>query len=367
MIVFPSDVDGWLSPAEGHRLAELAQGKSVLELGSWCGRSTICLAQTAGIVHAVDHHHGDSYTGARDTLAEFLANLRRFGVEDKVVLHKGPAEKVLPEMADARYDLVFIDADHGRQPVLEHIALARRLLARGGVWAFHDYANASIPEVGEAVRESLRAPTEVVDSLGIVHPGPPTLSFVVPTSGRLSLAAALGTLAHQTLIPGDEVLVIGDGVYRPAVDVFRQSGLAGRFIAIPGPGNDWGAGARNFAISVASGDYLAYLDDDDGLIEGAVAVIRRSLADRPGRPHLFRMQCGPGGEVLWRYPAVVCGNVSTQMFVHPNCPTRTGRWGSKYGHDYEFIRGTLARWPENAVVWNEAVIATWNAFRDWSP
>src|SRR5690606_30630361 len=44
---FPSDVQGWLSYREGKTLYDLARGKRVLEIGSYCGRSTICLAQSA--------------------------------------------------------------------------------------------------------------------------------------------------------------------------------------------------------------------------------------------------------------------------------------------------------------------------------
>ena len=37
-------VRGWLTQAEGDKLARLAEGKKVLEIGSYCGRSTIAMA-----------------------------------------------------------------------------------------------------------------------------------------------------------------------------------------------------------------------------------------------------------------------------------------------------------------------------------
>src|SRR4029077_19607237 len=35
---FPYDIDGWLLPEEGKALADLAKDKSVLEIGSYCGK-----------------------------------------------------------------------------------------------------------------------------------------------------------------------------------------------------------------------------------------------------------------------------------------------------------------------------------------
>src|SRR5258708_4656047 len=47
MFRFPEEVCGWLTDAEGRKLAELAADKRVLEIGSCEGRSTICMAQVA--------------------------------------------------------------------------------------------------------------------------------------------------------------------------------------------------------------------------------------------------------------------------------------------------------------------------------
>ncbi len=39
------DVRGWLNDDEGRLLAKYAEGKRVLEVGSYCGRSTIWMAR----------------------------------------------------------------------------------------------------------------------------------------------------------------------------------------------------------------------------------------------------------------------------------------------------------------------------------
>ena len=85
-----------VTDAEAARLADLARDRIVLEVGSWYGLSTIVMARTAAMVHAVDWHRGDPHAGKRETLTTFWSNLERHDVRDKVVIHVGRAEVVLP-------------------------------------------------------------------------------------------------------------------------------------------------------------------------------------------------------------------------------------------------------------------------------
>jgi predicted O-methyltransferase YrrM len=132
-----TDVDGWLSREEADVLRALAVGKRVLEFGSYKGRSTVCMAEVAAHVTAVDHHRGDPQTGPADTLAEFIANLVACGVRDKVeviVREIGRASAMLPASA---YSLAFVDDDHDDAERSTRIAL--RHLEPGGVIAWHDW------------------------------------------------------------------------------------------------------------------------------------------------------------------------------------------------------------------------------------
>ena len=77
----------------------------VLEIGSYCGKSTLCLGLAcqplAGVVYALDHHHGseehqrgelfhdpelfDQQTAAVDTLGEFRRNIAAAQLTDTVI------------------------------------------------------------------------------------------------------------------------------------------------------------------------------------------------------------------------------------------------------------------------------------------
>jgi glycosyltransferase involved in cell wall biosynthesis len=183
-----------------------------------------------------------------------------------------------------------------------------------------------------------------------------SLSILIPTVSRPTLARTLRSLCGQGLGPADEVLLLGDGEQPTARSLFEQFGLPGRYVAVPGPSRDWGYTPRNHGMPLARGRWLTFMDDDDAYAPGALAVVRAALAVNPPRPHLFRMRYVPSGETLWRRREVAVGNVSTQMFVLPAAGPR-GAWGRRYEGDYDFIASTLARWPAGALVWREEVIA----------
>lgn len=167
--LFPDDVRGWLTPQEGRALHRLARGRRVLEMGSYCGRSTICLAQSAREVVAVDTFQATGL-GGQDTMTEMTANLDRYRVRHNVRVHRGRFAEVLPTL-QARFDLIFIDGSHDADSVRQDIDLALPLLHPQGVLAFHDYADGetSWPDVREVV-DAWRGtrPVEVVERLGIV-------------------------------------------------------------------------------------------------------------------------------------------------------------------------------------------------------
>jgi hypothetical protein len=148
---FPYDVDGWLSFVEGEALFNLARGKRVLEIGSYCGRSTICLAQSASWVVSVDPHDSrGTLTERRDTYAILDNNLDRYDVGDNVRLHACTSSAFASSEFDARFDLVLIDGDHAYKAVKADIEVAVRLLNLDGLLAFHDYND---PRVKKAVDE----------------------------------------------------------------------------------------------------------------------------------------------------------------------------------------------------------------------
>lgn len=173
-IAFPYNVEGWLTPLEGDLLGKLAEGKKVLEIGSYCGRSTICMAQTAEQVDSVDTHDGRGTPNPRSTYEEFKKNLRTYGLAN-VRIMKGVASEFRYE---DEYDMVFIDGAHDLESVCEDIAVARSVLKEDGVIAFHDYSSDCDPEVKKAVDAFLESGATLIkqfDTVAVVSPPPKVL------------------------------------------------------------------------------------------------------------------------------------------------------------------------------------------------
>lgn len=140
---FPYDVDGWLLYEEGKALWELAKDKRVLEIGSYCGKSTICIGQSAEVVHAVDPHDGRATPKPKGTMQEMQENLTRYGVDRWVHIIQGTLATNSRTSFELSYcgpfDLIFIDGDHSEESVQSDVDAALPLLAPGGLLAFHDY------------------------------------------------------------------------------------------------------------------------------------------------------------------------------------------------------------------------------------
>jgi SAM-dependent methyltransferase len=170
---YPIDIHTGVTGIEAEVLERYAEGRRVLECGSWYGFSTIVMARVAEHVDAVDWHHGDPHAGQRDTEGDFRQNLIRYNVDDRVTVHVGRFEDVLP-MLVGRWDVVFLDGMHDAASVTRDLALLEPIAGRHLL--LHDY---DVPvswgfEVRETVDAWLAAHPEwvlvdTVDKLAIVE------------------------------------------------------------------------------------------------------------------------------------------------------------------------------------------------------
>jgi MMP 1-O-methyltransferase len=134
-----ADVPGWLSDEEGEALYELARACSargvIVEIGSWKGKSTICLglgsrAGSGVRIFAVDphadHRHG-----------EFKDNIERAGIADLVTPVKGLSQEVAGGFHES-IELLFVDGSHEEALVREDFDEWVPKVVDGGIVAFHD-------------------------------------------------------------------------------------------------------------------------------------------------------------------------------------------------------------------------------------
>ena len=187
------------------------------------------------------------------------------------------------------------------------------------------------------------------------------LTIVIPTISRPTLARALRSVQKQEMLPGDEVILVGDGPQPVARALWEQFHLPGKYLEVKGPNADWGHTPRNL-VQVHEG-YIIALDDDDELSDGALKIIRQALEENPDRPHMFRMDGAPEIGTCWKVREVRQGNVGTPMFVLPAKGPK-GKYAPVYGGDAVFMQETLAQWPEGSLVWREEIICHVRPYRD---
>ena len=138
---------GMLTPNEVVYLHSLAGGSPaggvIVEIGSWKGKSTICLAlgsMAAGgaKVYAVDPHKPLAEEGyVEDTEAEFAKNIKAAGVESHVVPLVMTSEHAARGW-DKPVALLWIDGDHRYEQVKRDFLLWEPHVMDGGIIAMHD-------------------------------------------------------------------------------------------------------------------------------------------------------------------------------------------------------------------------------------
>jgi predicted O-methyltransferase YrrM len=144
-------VEGWLTEAQAHRLWDAARavppGGSIVEIGSYRGRSTVVLARAGDApVVAIDPHAGtdrgpqeiEGYEGeARSDHEAFLANLDSGGVRDRVRHVRRFSAEAHAEVA-GEIDLLYVDGAHRYGPARDDIRDWGARVAPGGTMLIHD-------------------------------------------------------------------------------------------------------------------------------------------------------------------------------------------------------------------------------------
>ena len=155
------DVKGFLSDKEAKKLQELFLNVhhlgSVLEIGTYCGKSTLNFALIAkkigGLIYTVDHHTGseehqlgeeyhdedlyDKRLKKFNTLPEFLKNLRSSNLDNfiiPIISKSSDASKTFSELIS----LLFIDGGHSLEAALSDYNSWKDKICSGGLLVIHD-------------------------------------------------------------------------------------------------------------------------------------------------------------------------------------------------------------------------------------
>ena len=155
---------GFMPDDEGLALLEAARragaafpGATFMEIGAWCGKSTVYLGaaaeETGAVLFSLDHHRGseenqagweyheadlvDPEDGRLDTLPHWRRTLARAGLEQVVVGIVGESPTVARHWATP-LAFCFIDGGHGAEPAWADFSGWTPHVVLGGWLAIHD-------------------------------------------------------------------------------------------------------------------------------------------------------------------------------------------------------------------------------------
>ncbi|MBF0208085.1 MAG: class I SAM-dependent methyltransferase [Oligoflexia bacterium] len=144
MVSSLNKLSGWLSIHEGIFLYWAAQmirniQGTIVEIGSFQGKSTIFLAKSNQEVHAIDPHEGklDLGTKMSPTLAAFKKNIADFNVASSIILIQKKSSDAVKEWKGG-IKLLFIDGLHDDINAQFDYENWTPFLVDGGVVAMHD-------------------------------------------------------------------------------------------------------------------------------------------------------------------------------------------------------------------------------------
>jgi len=201
-IDLPLDIEqvkGFLATDEAQALYQqaltMAKRGPVLEVGSYCGKSTVYLGtackRSGGVLYALDHHRGseehqlgeqyhdaelfDAGAGLMDTFREFRGNMRAAELENTVIPVVAGSALAARGWATP-LSMVFIDGGHSMEAALaDYRSWASHIIA-GGVLAIHDLfpnpdegGQAPITIYRLALASGLFETIEVVNTLGLLR------------------------------------------------------------------------------------------------------------------------------------------------------------------------------------------------------
>ena len=164
LVAFATSVRGFLPVPEGRALAAHGQrrgrerpGGTWLEVGAWCGRSTVFLGAAArdsdSVLYSLDHHHGseeqqagwehfeadlvDGADGRINTLPTWQRTVADAGLESVVLGLVGPSAVIAAHFSQP-LDLLFLDGGHGEQVAWADYHGWVSHLVTGGLLVIHD-------------------------------------------------------------------------------------------------------------------------------------------------------------------------------------------------------------------------------------
>jgi glycosyltransferase involved in cell wall biosynthesis len=165
----------------------------------------------------------------------------------------------------------------------------------------------------------------------------PLVSVITPTWQRheLLLRRCVPSVAAQSYRHVEHVIV-SDGpdqelmnLAAAAMDAIGGNRLVFRYLAAHDPAARWGHHARLHGLEAASGDYIAYLDDDNAFRPDHIQKLVAALEANPDAGFAYSaimMHNGGSAYVVGAVPPPTYGQIDTSAIMHRRGLLQAATW-----------------------------------------
>lgn len=171
MILQLVQLPGLITPEVGitlyHLASEVPRDQTIVELGSYHGKSTAFLTAGSQAGHKAQVYAIDAWSDKVNAWSKYHEppNLKQFrkalasvGLSEYVIAVRGKTVEVAKRYIDPRkIGLLYVDADHSERAAWSDVMAWYRHLAPGAIVAFDDYAETVNPGVKVAVERLCNA------------------------------------------------------------------------------------------------------------------------------------------------------------------------------------------------------------------
>ena len=147
------NIDGWLTDKEAYGLynisGKLPEKGVVVEIGSWKGKSTYCIAKglKKGVIFAIDPFNAEGEAGSKEIYEEnkgtqplidqFQDNMKLAKGNNSIEILQGYSNQFADHFQ--KIDFLFIDGDHSIEGCQYDYQTFSGIVKIGGYIAFHDF------------------------------------------------------------------------------------------------------------------------------------------------------------------------------------------------------------------------------------
>jgi len=120
-----------------------------LEVGVYYGANLLSVAKSYGshkdsklycIDPWEDYEEYFEYKNKQNTIYDtFINNVENSGSKEKIIINRGYSTTEIPKFNDNFFDIIYVDANHEEQFVLQDAMLSFKKLKIGGIMIFDDY------------------------------------------------------------------------------------------------------------------------------------------------------------------------------------------------------------------------------------